>query len=85
MGGLNNINEADDYFEWTSTTKFSGNLTMVRRRDSYVNMNKYDLAKAIAQRYGRQMRDGEIVYGTNHFLVDNGIEIFNSVSPGYGH
>jgi hypothetical protein len=87
LGGLNNIDEADDCFEWASTTKYSGNLTMVRRRDSYVNMNNKDLARAIAQRYDRQMRDGKIVHGNNHFYVvdHNGIEIFNSVRPGYGH
>ena len=87
LGGLNNIDEADDCFEWASTTKYSGNLTMVRRRDSYVNMNNKDLARAIAQRYDRQMRDGKIVHGNIHFYVvdHNGIEIFNSVRPGYGH
>ena len=75
------MSEVDDCFYQASKAN------KVRARDSYVNINKYDLAKEIAQRYDKQMRPGKIVYGNNHFYVVNEkkIEIFNSVSPGYGH
>jgi len=81
LGGLNNINEADDCFEWATSNR------KVRSSDSYVNMDKHVLASEIANRYGRNRRSGKIVKGNNHFYVvnDGGVEIFNSISPGYGH
>ena len=44
-------------------------------------------AGEITNRYGRNRRSGRIVQGNNHFYVVNagGVEIFNSISPGYGH
>ena len=89
LGGLNTIDEADECFEWASTTPISKNSkqTKVRRSDSYVNMDKNALADEIAQRYGRIRRDGTVIKGNNHFYVvdDKGNEIFNSSGPGRGH
>ncbi len=88
LGGLNNINEVDNCFQWASTTPIEpGRQTNKVRSDSYVNMDKYKLAEEIAQRYGREMRSGTIVYGKNHFyVVDNyGNEIFNSAGRLQGH
>ena len=80
MGGLNNINEADDCWSWAVNNK------KVRGEDSYVLVDKYSLANEIANRYQRSRRGGTIVKGNNHFYVTNGrFEIFNSISPGYGH
>ena len=81
LGGLNNINEADDCFDWAS------NCGKVRKSDSYVNAEKYSLAKEISQRYGRNYRNYKIVKGNNHFyVVDwNGNEVFNSMGFGWGH
>ena len=78
--GLNNFNEADECWEWaTSQEKV--------RDDSWVNINKDVFAGEITNRYGRNRRSGRIVQGNNHFYVVNagGVEIFNSISPGYGH
>ena len=80
LGGLNNINEADDCWDWAA------NAGKVRRSDSYVIVEKHGLANEIANRYGRTRRSGTIVKGNNHFYVVNGgVEVFNSISPGYGH
>ena len=58
----------------------------MRRSDSYVIVEKHGLANEIANRYGRTRRSGTIVQGNNHFYVVNGgVEVFNSISPGYGH
>ena len=89
LGGLNNIEEADDCFDWASTTPLYKNSKKMKvdSDDSYVNMDKYALAKEIAQRYGRETRPGRVIKGKNHFYVvdNNGNEIFNSSGPGYGH
>ena len=79
LGGLNNMNEADDCFAWALS---QGKV----RNDSWVK-NKDVLPGEIANRYGRNRRSGRIVPGKNHFYVVNagGVEIFNSISPGYGH
>ena len=80
LGGLNNIEEADECFEW-ATKKGK-----VRSSDSYVLIDKYKLANDIAELYGRNKREGEIIKGKNHFyVVNNGIEVFNSIRPGYGN
>ena len=81
LGGLNNIKEADECFVWAFKNE------KVNKKDSYVNINKYDLAKEIAELYNRNQRRGTIIKGNNHFYVidDNGNEIFNSVKPNYGH
>ena len=79
LGGLNNMNEADDCFAWALS---QGKV----RGDSWVKY-KDALPGEIANRYGRNRRSGRIVQGNNHFYVVNagGVEIFNSISPGYGH
>ena len=81
LGGLNDIDEADKCFAWAIKER------KVRERDSYVNIDKYSLAKQIAEKYKRTQRDGNIVKGKGHFYVtdSNGNEIFNSIRPGYGH
>ncbi len=80
LGGLNTIDEADDCFEWAVSNG------KVRKSDSYVNVEKHGLANEIAQKYGRSRRSGTITKGNNHFFVMNGgREVFNSISPGYGH
>ena len=81
LGGLNNIEEADDCFEWATQEG------KVRAEDSYVKIDKYTLASQIATKYNRTKREGNIVKGKNHFYVtdSNGNEIFNSAGPGYGH
>jgi len=81
LGGLENIKEADKCWKWATDEE------KVNASNSYVNMNKYDLAKEIAIKYGKQPRSGTIVKGNNHFYVvdQNNNEIFNSVRPGYGH
>lgn len=81
LGGLNNINEADDCWDWATDNN------KVRASDSYVNIDKYKLATQIAERYGRNERSGKIIKGNHHFYVidNNGTEIFNSAGPGYGH
>ena len=55
LGGLNNINEADDCFDWAS------NSGKVRKSDSYVLVEKHNLGKEIAQKYGRTYRNYKIV------------------------
>ena len=81
LGGLNDIDEADDCLDWATRNE------KVRANDSYVNIDKYELAKEIAKKYKRNLRSGIIVKGNNHFYVtdQNGNEIFNSVKPNYGH
>jgi hypothetical protein len=80
LGGLNNIQEADKCFEWAVEKK------KVKGNDAFVNMDKVKLAEQIAQHFGRQQRQGNFEYGNGHFyVVNNGVEVFNSVSPGYGH
>ena len=80
LGGLNNINEADDCWDWAVKNG------KVRSSDSYVNVEKHGLAKEIANKYQRAGRNGTITKGNNHFYVMNGgVEVFNSISPGYGH
>ena len=80
LGGLNNINECDDCFDWAV------NCGKVRRSDSYVNVEKHGLGREIAQKYGRACRSGKIVKGNNHFYVmDGGREVFNSMGAGWGH
>ena len=63
------------------------NKGKVRSSDSYVIIDKHVLAGEIANKYGRNRRSGKIVKGNNHFYVinDRGVEIFNSIYPGYGH
>ena len=61
LGGLKNINEVDDCFDWAS------NYGKDRKNYSYVNTEKYSLAKEISQRYGRNYRNYQIVKGNNHF------------------
>ena len=50
-------------------------------------IDKHVLAGEIANKYERNRRSGKIVKGNNHFYVINhgGVEIFNSIYPGYGH
>ena len=81
LGGLNNLNECDDCFDWAS------NCGRVRKSDAYVNAEKHGLGREIAQRYGRDYRDYKIVKGRNHFYVidGNGHEVFNSMGQGWGH
>ena len=81
LGGLNNINEVDECFEWAVEG------WKVRGKDCYVNIEKYDLAKQIAEKYGRNYRNYKIIEGNNHFYVvdSNGNEIYNSAGAGWGH
>ena len=81
LGGLNNINEVDECFEWAVQNG------KVRGKDSYVNINRLDLAKQIAEKYRRDYKDYNIVKGNNHFYVvdTNGNEVYNSAGPGWGH
>ena len=80
LGGLNNISECDDCFDWAV------NCGKVRKRDSYVNIEKHSLGREIAQKYGRACRSGTIVKGNNHFYVMDGRrEVFNSMGVGWGH
>ena len=80
LGGLNNIDEADECYIWASKNGWV---------DSYDNPfvnGKYELADAIAKKYGRQKRSGKIVKkegGYHFFVVDNGKEVFNSIRIGY--
>ena len=75
LGGLNNIEEADECFEWATEKR------KVRSSDSYVLINKYDSANDIAKLYERNKREGEIIKGKNHFyVVNNGIEVSNSIN-----
>ena len=81
LGGLNNINEVDECFEWAvQNGKVSG-------KDCYVKINRLDLARQIAEKYGREYKDYNIVKGNNHFYVvdTNGNEVYNSAGPGWGH
>ena len=81
LGGLNNINEVDECFEWAVQNG------KVRGKDCYVNINRVDLARQIAEKYGREYKDYNIVKGNNHFYVvdTNGNEVYNSAGPGWGH
>ena len=81
LGGLNNINEADECFDWAC------NQGKVRRSDSYVLVDRHSLEKEIAQRYNRNYRDYKIVPGKHHYYAidSNGKEIYNSAGFGYGH
>ena len=81
LGGLNNINEVDECFEWAvENGKVSG-------KDCYVKINRLDLARQIAEKYRRGYRNYNIVKGNNHFYVvdTNGNEVYNSAGPGWGH
>ena len=79
LGGLNNIDEADECYEWAVEEGFVDSID-----NPYVSVNKYDLAKKIALYYGRQQRSGEICRQKDHFyVVDNGVEVFNSIRIGY--
>ena len=80
LGGLNNINEADDCWYWASG---SGK---VDKNDAYVNVEKHGLGTEIANIYGRERREGKIVKGNNHFyVIDGAREIYNSMGIGWGH
>ena len=59
----------------------------VKSSDSYVIIDKNFLTGEIVNKYVRNRRSGKIVIRNNHFYVinDGGVEIFNSIYPGYGH
>ena len=78
-GGLTNFNQCMDCFNWGMN---SGKL---RSSDCYVSCNKEAWAREISQRFGTPYH-GDYVFQKNshHFwLVQNGVEIFNSMGIGW--
>ena len=79
LGGLNDILECDDCFQWALKNDYVESDSFVKGRDRLIN--------AIVNEFGRARRTGEIVKGNGHFYIidENGNEIFNSIKKGYGH
>ena len=81
VGGLGTVSKFVDARNWALK---NGKI----RKDNYVNMDKYTLAKQISKRYNTVFHDKwRIVHGRNHFYVVNerNVEVFNSARLGYGH
>ena len=78
-GGLTTKEQCEACFEWGIN---SGKL---RSNDCYVNCNKEEWAKQIAEKYGTTYHsDYTFQKNSHHFwLTQNGVEIFNSAGLGW--
>ena len=78
-GGLTTKAECEKCFDWGIS---SGKL---RKSDCYVNCNKEQWAKDIAEKYGTTYHsDYTFQKNSHHFwLTQNGVEIFNSAGLGW--
>jgi hypothetical protein len=80
IANLKTIQEVDRAFEWARSR---GKV----RSDSYILMSSLQLAREIAQQFGRDHKRGyNIEEGRNHFyVVLNGREVYNSMGWGAYH
>ena len=78
-GGLTTKEQCEDCFNWGLQTN------RIRSNDCYVSCNKEQWAKEIANKYGTTYHSDYIYQKNSHhfWLVQNGVEIFNSAGLGW--